>query len=767
MSDMKKVVIIGAGIAGLTAAHELSKVGGYDVTLLERNSEIGGLARSQIDENGCPTELSWRVYFGFYDNIFKILKDIPITSPSQLGSEDMEDIPTDDDRFQEDVARVEQLTNYGPLADKWGTYLSTFTPYDLIDRVPYKEGSFTKHIPGGYPPMSPGVILPSNKGLINYRPDALNYSWRESPVGLTNSADYTHANNRYNPKTGKYDMGWRGASNDSRQAQIEHLSMDNVTVADENVKRRVPYLGRMIEKKQETDPRSVGDDLLFTSLPFGLPPDELRAGQRGTMSAGPMTSRVMAPVYRYGDLRAEEPLGRHLRSSINRSVNKPLWSLNGDYLANPSVRHESLTEGRAGSSALSVWDCLVPYRHANFQVGEVGFFDTIKAYHEIARGLMSCDERLRANDKYTWEERMGSVSAGSIFRIIAPWLGIDRHKGSYEAVIRVGIEMDMLGSPEKRVMGGPTSTVWFDNWQRLLESRGVKFILNNRLDNIGDLPSADTYIFAVSVEELARLFPQRSDFRALVQDSLLTQVAVQLFFKSAPNLPGDTNAFAVAGSPWDLIVLSYDRTFIEPYRNFCGGKGAWSIVICVTDRPGYNGKNFKECSEEEIISEVWAELLASPDLASVKDADGYPALSPDNTHRWSKVWPAWPNDPKFSNNAGTLALRPSAFTLQQHADMFQGNASIYLATGYISETIDIFSMEGASIAGKLVACHIDKRVEAPTIRKRPCIFSAFRAFDGLLYRLGLCDAWLFILMVFLLIILLAFTGWFSTEPTNV
>jgi len=38
----KKIVVIGAGIAGLTAAHNLSK-DGYDVTLLESNSQLGGL----------------------------------------------------------------------------------------------------------------------------------------------------------------------------------------------------------------------------------------------------------------------------------------------------------------------------------------------------------------------------------------------------------------------------------------------------------------------------------------------------------------------------------------------------------------------------------------------------------------------------------------------------------------------------------------------------------------------------------------------------
>lgn len=70
---------MGAGIGGLTAAFELIQKG-FNVTLIERNSSVGGLARSKesIADKICPEEYSWRAFGLYYHNIFNILKKIPI-----------------------------------------------------------------------------------------------------------------------------------------------------------------------------------------------------------------------------------------------------------------------------------------------------------------------------------------------------------------------------------------------------------------------------------------------------------------------------------------------------------------------------------------------------------------------------------------------------------------------------------------------------------------------------------------------------------------
>ena len=43
---MKKVIIIGAGPAGLTAGYELLKKEGYEVVILEKTDRIGGISQT-------------------------------------------------------------------------------------------------------------------------------------------------------------------------------------------------------------------------------------------------------------------------------------------------------------------------------------------------------------------------------------------------------------------------------------------------------------------------------------------------------------------------------------------------------------------------------------------------------------------------------------------------------------------------------------------------------------------------------------------------
>lgn len=93
----KKVVILGAGIAGLTVAHELTRSKSeYEIHVYDRNNIIGGMARSGVkprDGTSLPTEYSWRIYGPNYCNLRDILQQIPlINNPDKTVHDNLIDV---------------------------------------------------------------------------------------------------------------------------------------------------------------------------------------------------------------------------------------------------------------------------------------------------------------------------------------------------------------------------------------------------------------------------------------------------------------------------------------------------------------------------------------------------------------------------------------------------------------------------------------------------------------------------------------------------
>jgi uncharacterized protein with NAD-binding domain and iron-sulfur cluster len=80
----KKVIIIGGGVAGMTAAHELAERGGFDVVVYELRNIPGGKARSirtggdGPDRQGLPGEHGFRFFPGFYKHIPDTMRRIPL-----------------------------------------------------------------------------------------------------------------------------------------------------------------------------------------------------------------------------------------------------------------------------------------------------------------------------------------------------------------------------------------------------------------------------------------------------------------------------------------------------------------------------------------------------------------------------------------------------------------------------------------------------------------------------------------------------------------
>lgn len=70
-----KVAIIGAGLAGMSTAVELLDQG-HEVDIYESRTFIGGKVGSFVDKRGNHIEMGLHVFFGCYNNLFRLLKKV-------------------------------------------------------------------------------------------------------------------------------------------------------------------------------------------------------------------------------------------------------------------------------------------------------------------------------------------------------------------------------------------------------------------------------------------------------------------------------------------------------------------------------------------------------------------------------------------------------------------------------------------------------------------------------------------------------------------
>ncbi|MDX1919771.1 MAG: FAD-dependent oxidoreductase [Candidatus Caenarcaniphilales bacterium] len=77
MSQKKKVIVVGGGFAGLTAARKLLKEG-FDVELIEKRDVLGGKWSAWKDQDNDWIETGLHVFFGAYEEIFDLMKELNI-----------------------------------------------------------------------------------------------------------------------------------------------------------------------------------------------------------------------------------------------------------------------------------------------------------------------------------------------------------------------------------------------------------------------------------------------------------------------------------------------------------------------------------------------------------------------------------------------------------------------------------------------------------------------------------------------------------------
>jgi len=449
---------------------------------------------------------------------------------------------------------------------------------------------------------------------------------------------------------------------------------------------------------------------------------------------------------------------------------------------------------------LSQIDCLstlVPYRDKVINDTSLKYKDYFILAWYLWYGLSSCDERLNQLDNWQWSDILKHTSENHVLRQVGPWLGMDRLKASFKSVIKVGFEYNILRNEQNYVTNQPTSEAIFDPWVIHLKKKGVQIFLNHEVTEITPkqivirhiptnrlqiLTDFDHRVLALPIETLASLSQykwymtpkQQQNVKTLSETCLHMQVSLQIYF-NRPIFLGNrcilhsdafncvaNNSFLITNSEWDLIILQYDQVYLA--NKLCTNKkeikGGWSIAVCTAYRKGVQIKKpFVACTEEEIHEEIWAQLKQSQQLNRMiqKYNEGLTLhnIEKECTVYWAPLWPDFKynenekrivmKEPKFTNNAGSWALRPSYRTLDN---------KVWIATAYVQETIDIFSMEAACLAGKKVASGIMKHFSLDTsILPRSRLFAVWRWIDKIFYHFHFPNLTLFCflgLVIFLL-----------------
>ena len=125
---MKKVVIIGAGPAGITAAYELlhkGKKGEYEVIILEESDDIGGISRT-VKYNGNRMDIGGHRFFSKDDEVMNWWFNIMPTQGSDAY----------DDKI---LGRTKDLADNGPDPETEDTVMLV---RDRVSRIYYKKKFF-------------------------------------------------------------------------------------------------------------------------------------------------------------------------------------------------------------------------------------------------------------------------------------------------------------------------------------------------------------------------------------------------------------------------------------------------------------------------------------------------------------------------------------------------------------------------------------------------------------------------------------------------
>ncbi|MFC8527123.1 FAD-dependent oxidoreductase [Nocardia sp. NPDC057227] len=407
-------------------------------------------------------------------------------------------------------------------------------------------------------------------------------------------------------------------------------------------------------------------------------------------------------------------------------------------------------------------DQLTPELLANTMIGAFSFLPELPP-HELAffgkqmtMWFSSCEERRFGQWEYvTWQQIMRAdgkshayreylVSALTRITVAAkPHLSSARTIGTIgEALVlaATGTVPQFSGGVD-RILNRPTNEAWIDPWVAYLMSRGVQFVLGQKLTRLklnngvissatvgGRTVEADYYVCAIPVDRIVPLLTGDildADPRLGGMSQLLTDwmVGIQYFLRRTTGMP--EGHIAALGSPWALTALRQAPMWVGDFPTRYGDGSAvecLSVDISDWDSPGIVfGRTAKQCSAEEISIEVWAQLKEwlNTNTGWLRDEDIH-SWHLDPGVSWSGGV-AYNETPLLVNTVGSYDNRPNAYC---------AIPNLFFGGDHVRSHIDLATMEGANESGRMVANAVMDAADDPQPRAEVFPLVALPAFEG-------------------------------------
>ncbi len=347
--------------------------------------------------------------------------------------------------------------------------------------------------------------------------------------------------------------------------------------------------------------------------------------------------------------------------------------------------------------------------------------DLARFSHAMLRFLVSCDERrIGEYEKISFWNFVGADQCDPSFRKYVYttrfMVAMDPKNGSARTVASKGIQIlaDFARNNTRTdgVLDGPTTERWLEPWKEELTRKGVRFHFDSPVSDLvldasqkrlsgavvaGQVISADHYVLAVPLDraqslitdQLAGADPALAGVRRL-QNSMSSMVGAQVFF-SRPT-PICRGHVAYPDAPWALSSISQGQFWTGGVAAY--GDGTVQDILSV-DISDWNtvaprlGKAARDCTKEEVLDEVWAQLQDA--LGSRIDRGALVARHLDTNVVFAAGQPAQNATPLLVHPPGSYFDRPGA-------DIRIEN--LFLASDYVKTNTDLASMEGANEAAR-------------------------------------------------------------------